>query len=487
MTISSALSNALSGLTVASRAAGVVSSNIANAMTEGYGVRSLNVAARVSGNAGQGAWVTGVSRHEDAVLLGERRRAEAQLGQAGTQTAYLARLEAMVGTPDQPGSLTARAAAFEAALTAAAAGPHDQTRLGATVGAAVALADTLNTLSDGIQAERLDADGGIATGVDRVNGALAELAALNTRIRQDAGGGRDVSALLDAQATLVNEIAPLVPLESRRDATGALQLYSADGQALLDGRPAVLGFTPVTVMTPDMTRAGGALSGLTLNGRALPMDGPVPALGGGGLAALFALRDAEAPAAQEALDAVARDLAARFDDPGLDPTRVAGQPGLFTDAGLAVDVAAETGLAGRLRVNAAVLPEAGGATWRLRDGLGAVTEGPVGDAALLHAQIDALSAQRLTASGGFSGAQRSFGGLVAEHLSRIGTARQAAEVTQTHIAARHVALAAEEVAQGVDTDAEMQALLRVEKLFAANARVVSAAEEMIDQLIRMGA
>jgi len=140
MSISSALSNALSGLTVASRAAGVVSSNIANAMTEGYGMRSLSVAARVTGNAGQGAWVTGVTRHEDAALVGARRRAEADLGQAATQGAYLSRLEAMVGTPDQPGSLAARAAAFEAALTLAAAGPHDQTRLGAAVGAAVALA-----------------------------------------------------------------------------------------------------------------------------------------------------------------------------------------------------------------------------------------------------------------------------------------------------------------------------------------------------------
>lgn len=486
MTISSALSNALSGLTVASRAAGVVSSNIANAMTEGYGVRSLSVAARITGNAGQGAWVTGVTRHEDAALLGERRRAEAELGRSGTQSAHLARLEALVGTPDQPGSLTARAAAFEAALTVAAAGPHDQTRLGAAVGAAVALAETLNTISDGIQAERLAADGEIATGVARINGALSELATLNTRIRQDAGGGRDVSALLDAQAVLVDGIAPLVPLESRRDATGALQLYSSDGQALLDGRPAVLGFTPVTVMTPARTLDDGGLSGLTLNGRTLPLGGAAPALKGGTLVALFDLRDRQGPAAQAALDAVARDLAARFDAPGLDPTRAPGQPGLFTDGGLAVDPAADTGLAGRLAVNAALRPEAGGAAWRLRDGLGATAEGPRGEAALLQAQVEAMAALRPTASGGFSAAARSFGGLVAEHLSQIGMARQAEETTQAHVAARHGALAAEAAAQGVDTDAEMQALLRIEQVFAANARVVSAAQEMIEQLIGMG-
>jgi len=43
MSITSALSNALSGLTVASRGAQVVSSNVANALTDGYGVRELSL------------------------------------------------------------------------------------------------------------------------------------------------------------------------------------------------------------------------------------------------------------------------------------------------------------------------------------------------------------------------------------------------------------------------------------------------------------
>ena len=43
MSISSALSNALSGLNAVSRAADVVSSNVANAMTEGYGKREIEL------------------------------------------------------------------------------------------------------------------------------------------------------------------------------------------------------------------------------------------------------------------------------------------------------------------------------------------------------------------------------------------------------------------------------------------------------------
>ena len=62
MSISSTLSSALSGLTASSRAADVVSSNIANAMTEGYSVRRLDLAARQLGNDGSGVRIVCITR-----------------------------------------------------------------------------------------------------------------------------------------------------------------------------------------------------------------------------------------------------------------------------------------------------------------------------------------------------------------------------------------------------------------------------------------
>lgn len=486
MSISSALTNALSGLSVASRAADVVSTNISNAMTDGYGVRELEIASRGITTAGQGAQVVGVHRHEDIVLVSDRRRADAEVAFSRTQMTHLQRLEGLIGTPDQPTSLVARAAGFEAALTTAAAAPHDPMRLGLAVAAAVSLADTVRSISGGIQGERLQADRDIATGVGRINDALQELHTLNIRIRRDISARRDTSALLDAQARLVDQIAPLVPLESRRDQAGALQLYTADGQQLLGARPSVLAFSPAAVMAPDLTREDGTLSGLTLNGQALALEGTIPAFAGGQIAALFALRDDWGVTAQARVDAVARDLVTRFEDPALDPTRAPGQPGLFTDAGAAFDPGNELGLSRRLRVNGAVLPEQGGAHWRLRDGLGAVSEGPRGAPERLLAQVNTLSAIRPTVSGGFSATSRSFSGLVADHLSDVGLTRVHAERRQANGAARFGALRQQELAQGVDTDAELQRLLRIEQVFAANARVVTAAKDMIDQLIRIG-
>ena len=76
MSIAGSLSSALSGLTAASKAAEIVSSNIANAMTEGYGRRELQTTALTLGSTGQGVRVVGVYRNIDAALVGDRRRAE---------------------------------------------------------------------------------------------------------------------------------------------------------------------------------------------------------------------------------------------------------------------------------------------------------------------------------------------------------------------------------------------------------------------------
>ena len=61
MSLSGALSNALSGLTANARAAGLVSTNIANATTEGYGRRDVVLTPGPVGTSG-GVRLLGVAR-----------------------------------------------------------------------------------------------------------------------------------------------------------------------------------------------------------------------------------------------------------------------------------------------------------------------------------------------------------------------------------------------------------------------------------------
>lgn len=106
MTIASTMHNALSGLNAASRAASLVSSNVANAMTEGYAPRSLELSSRSLSGSGSGVFVEGVTRHTDEVLLGDRRLTDAEVGYNSTKSGFLKSLETSIGMPNDPGSLS---------------------------------------------------------------------------------------------------------------------------------------------------------------------------------------------------------------------------------------------------------------------------------------------------------------------------------------------------------------------------------------------
>ena len=60
-----------------------------------------------------------------------------------------------------------------------------------------------------------------------------------------------------------------------------------------------------------------------------------------------------------------------------------------------------------------------------------------------------------------------------------------ADAREANAASVQSALRQQELSRGVDTDAEMQNLIRIEQMYAANARVVQAAEAMLDELMRM--
>lgn len=482
MSLSASLANALTGLTASARSAAVVSSNVSNALTEGYARRELNLSAQSLGGTGAGVRIDGVTRVVDRALLTDRRLADTEAGNARLQSGFLGRTEALTGTPDQPGSLSGRIAKLESALIQASGRPDSQARLQAVADAATGLAGHLNALSDAVQQERMDADAGIAAQVRTLNESLSRIDRLNAEILSQTASGHDATALMDQRQVLVDRVAEIVPVrEVARDGQ-QISLYTTGGAILLEGNPAIVGFAPTGVITADMTAASGALSGLTVNGRAVP-SGDDGVLGGGTLGALVAIRDRLAPAAQAQLDAVARDLVERFASPAVDPTLAPGQPGLLTDGGGPFAPAAEEGLAGRISLNALVDPAAGGQLWRLRDGIGAAAPGPVGDARLLDALGAALTAARPPASGSFIGAARSASGLAADLLSGFSGDRQSAEARESHAAARQEALTEMQLAQGVDTDAEMQTLLLVEQAYAANARVLKTIDDLIQQLI----
>lgn len=475
MTLGLALSNALSGLRATSRMAEVISANLANALTEGYGRRAVDLSAASLGGRGAGVRIDGISRGVDAGLLADRRGAEALLESRKPLTAALKGLEGDWGAEGD--RLADRIAALEAALVSASADPGSDTRLGAVLTRLEAVVSSLNEAGAAVQRRRAEADAAIAREVGEVNAALADLAALNTDIAHALGRGEDATALLDRRQVLVDRVARAIPVREMERPGGAIALVTPQGAVLLEGsRAARIGFDPAPVITASMTREGGALSGLTLDGR--PLGEGAGSLSGGSLAAQFDLRDRILPEQAAALDRVAADLLARLAE--ADSTLAPGQPGLLTDAG--GWPTGEPGLAGRLAVHAAVDPARGGALWRLRDGVGAAAPGPSGAAGQIDAWIAALDAPRPLVPGA---RPASAAGHAADLAAGLSGARLTAEEAEGFAAARWSALREAELAGGVDSDAELQLLLRVEQAYAANARLIAAVDEMMARLLEI--
>ncbi len=481
MSITHSLSNALSGLTAASRMAEVVSSNVSNALTEGYGRRTLDVTSATVGGRGSGVQIDGVTRHVDAGVLANRRLADARLGAASFLSTTLGDIQNIVGAPGEDGTISDRIVAVEVALIDAQADPSSVISLTALQSKFSDLAQSLNSASDGIQSMRTDADNFISGQVTSLNAALGYVEDLNKDIVVARSSGVDASGLMDTRQQVIDQISEIVPIRQFERSNGVIALTTTAGQSLIDGKAQTFTFAPNATITADMTASSGALNGILLNGEQIAEDG-LGGLTGGSLEAAFQARDTHLVDAQNSLDLVAADLIGRFQDQDVDSTIPVGGAGILTDAGAALQQDNIVGLSSRIAVNNQIDPSQGGAVTNLRDGLYATSVGNAGDATLLSALTASLSAP---ISNGVDTIGFSAAGLAASKEAEIGLLRLSYDEELSFETSRWSSLKEAESADGVDTDYELQILLRIEQAYAANARVIQTVDTLMQRLMEI--
>ncbi len=483
MNMSTALNNAIGGLTAASRGAAVVSGNIANALTPGYARRSLELATSpVSGN---GVQIVGITRHQDPVLTASRRNADAQAANTTAVSGFYTNLEKLVGTADDSGSIINKLAEFESSLITAASLPGSKQRLDDVVRQAKSLASNVSEASEGVRQLRSQADRAIGSEVEKLNRSLTDIEALNAKISTIRNSGGDVGALLDQRQGLIDQINELIPVNAIARENDGVSLYSDGGLILLEGSAAEFTFSVTGETMPHMSVSNGLLSGLEINGQPVRTTGENSGIRGGKLAAQFEIRDNLAVEAQSDLDAVARDLIERFENPGLDPTVSITDAGVFTDRGSRFDPTATVGLAGRIEINSLIDPGAGGDSWKLRSGLGAAGPGDPGDARQLSAFGDALTEARPIPGAAFGTANMSAAEIAEALMSKVGTNAHYASEQKTQAASAQLEMQRIEAEQGVDTDTELQHMMRIEQAYSANARILSVVDELMQTLLRI--
>lgn len=482
MTITSAFNSAMSGLTATSRGSQVVAENLSNALTPGYTRRTLNLSTEAYM---PGVRVGSVERMVDPGVLSARRGAESELAVANIHANFFSRMSDLVGIVDDETSITAQMSNFENALVEAISRPDSTGRLHDLSVKADVLVQSITDAAHGLNDMRIEADTNIGVQVERLNNALKEIEKLNARIVVAEAGGMDAATMHDQRSLLVDQVNEMIPVKIVQRDQGRIALFSTGGVTLIDGKAAEVSFSPKGDMLPHMTIDNGLLSGLEIDGRPIGTDPATSTVRGGTLIAQFDIRDVKAVEAQEDLDAMTVDLIERFQDPALDATIGATDAGIFTDEGGFFDPANTIGISGRLELHDSVAMDGAAETWRFRDGLYAAAPGDPGDASLLHGYSDALEAARPVSSIGLGTMNASASDISATLMGRFARDDNAATQLKTFASAGLTAMAQAEAGMGVDTDAELQNLMILERSYAANAKMLTTIDEMIETILRM--
>lgn len=311
MSLDVALRIATSSLMTTQVKISVASSNISNADTTGYTVKTANQVATVSGGVGTGTTITGITSNVDKLLLKSLMQATSALGSADTSNTYLNQLQALYGSSsgtDSSGtSLANTIADLETAISSLSGTTSSAALQANAVSALDAVASQLRDTSSGIQDLRSDVDQKIDSSVDDVNDQLKIIASLNAQIKQATASGQSTGDLEDQRNTALQDVASKMDVSYFISSSGDMQVYTTSGQALVDSSAHLLSYTAsasVTAATTYDPASTGGFSAITVNGVDVTSQ-----IKSGDIGALISLRDSVLPAAQAQLDQLATQLA----------------------------------------------------------------------------------------------------------------------------------------------------------------------------------
>ncbi|MDP3599982.1 MAG: flagellar hook-associated protein FlgK [Bosea sp. (in: a-proteobacteria)] len=362
MGLSTSLNTAILGLNATQVGIGVVSQNVANAGTAGYVRRVVTTSDSLSGQT-VGTQTTQVQRLLDKIVQHQLWQESAGAAYTSTRADMLASVDKLYGAPGSSTALDTIYNGFTSALQAFQNDPSSYSLRTSVLDSATQLAGRLNTLSDGVQSLRSQAEGGIAAGVNKINDLLGALTTVNARI---VGSPNDpaLANLKDQRDLILSDLSQYMDIKTSEDARGSTSIVTSGGTQIFDGRPSVVfSFDARSGLSPDdQWSSNPAQRGVGTITMSNTTGGSLDAIANrtfrsGEIAALIEMRDTTLVQAQTQLDEIAAQLASALSDREIAGTAVTA--GAAT--GFDVDL---TGLqaGNKVTLDYAVTP--GGATQR---------------------------------------------------------------------------------------------------------------------------
>jgi flagellar hook-associated protein 1 FlgK len=423
--------------------------NIANANSDGYSRRraTLQASNTVSPGLytspaqntapGDGVSVTSYERMRDRML--DAAAAEAQTGEGGAreEARILSVLEGALAT-DTEGSLTSSLENFFNSLNDLANNPTDQGVRETVLAKADTLTGAFGRLDQKMQGLVNDTESALASSVEKANGMLEEVAALNKKISEARASGTPDLAAKDRRDSLVKKLSEFMPVEVQENADAGYSLS-------VDGMNVVQGTETTSLRLTDPTTVEFGKSGVAFE---------AGNEGGGKIGAQLRTLNETLPGVQNELDGLAKEVVTDVNaihETGFDQNGNTGIP--FFDP---------TGTSAGSIQRAVDAPEDIAAYGK------ADTPGDTTPAQEMAALSESLTPKAIDLAAG-----------VGSKVQQAAAREEAKAATATHL---------ESMAQGVSgvsLDEEMSNLIEQQQQFAASARVLRTAQEVTSTLLSM--
>ena len=342
MSLSSALSTIMAGLSTNQAALSIVSSNVANSQTPGYVTRTLDQIEVAGSNADAGASVraVGVNRQINLYLQTQLRTETSGGAYADQISNVLGQLQSLYGTPGGTGTLETSYNNFTSALQALSANSGASSARSLALTTAQSLAQELNATTQGVQQLRSNAEQDIGVSVNQANNDLAQIAKLNSQLQSLPANDNTAATLMDQRDNAINDLSKLMDIRVVTDSANQATVYTTSGLQLVGTQASLLSFSGQgTLNASSLWNSNPALSGagaLTLtfaNGASVDLIA-TNSIGSGRIGADLKLRDSTLVQAQTQLDQLAATLASSLSDATTAGTAVA----LGSQSGFDVDL-----------------------------------------------------------------------------------------------------------------------------------------------------
>ncbi len=316
MSLSQALSAALSGVNTTQQSLSVIAGNVANANTPGYVDESVNqVEVGTVGAGGTSVETSGINRNLNQLLQSQLWTETSGGSYADMTSTLYQQLQNIYGTPNSSTSFDAIYNNFTTALQSLATNPGSSTAQSAVVGAAQSLAQNLNSMTAGIQQIRTQAEQGISNDVQSANTLIQQIAQINGQLEGSSSSDSAAAALEDQRGQDVTQLSQLMNVRVVQNPDNQISVFTGNGQQLVaNSEASQLSFDNAGTLSAtaqwsaDPSQDGVGTITLTVPGGSstdLLADGAIQS---GEIAAYVQMRDNILPQAQTQLDEMANQM-----------------------------------------------------------------------------------------------------------------------------------------------------------------------------------